>query len=433
VSDLLVVDQIHTLSKNIAATVYLYPWSVSMVDADVAVADPFGRVVDVVRALGDGNADPMSILLRLEAAHPEPTKGFWRQLLLKGDEIGTHHGDLPARVSELRRLNACAAALAGLYAAQTAAGQGDTEEAEKAARAAAQTLAGWVGLSAEVLTADEAMVEMAARFEANEEPPFLPTGFAALDSKVGPVFGPGRLVTLAARPGVGKTAFALQIASHVAKTDPVLYWCGEMSGTELYGRLVCAASRIPLSMVQRPELPAIDVDRRRVGMGKVADLRLSVSTGAGMSVAKLDAMVRSATLKGRKPVLLVADYLQRMSAKGSRSREEEVGSIARELKELAKEHDLCVLALAQMNREYEKRAGGKPKMSDLRESGQIEQESDAILFPGRDTSAEESGAEGDRIPWPRHAELHIAKHRHGQAGDTLPMTWHGPYQTWRDA
>jgi replicative DNA helicase len=431
VSELLIVDHIRDLSRNIAATVCMYPWSVSMV-VDVTVADPYCHVVDAVRQLGGSKPDPMSIVMALESSRPEEPRGFWRELVIRADDFGGTHAELPRRVDDLRRLNACAEALAGLSAAQTAASMGDTAEAEKAARGAAQTLAGWAGSSAEVLTADEAMNQMAARLEANEAPPFLPTGFRALDSAVGPVLGPGRLVTLAARPGVGKTAFALQLASHVAKTDPVLYWCGEMSETELYGRLVCSAARIPLSMVQNPVLSGIDSDRRRVGMRKVADLRLAVSTGAGMSVAKLDAMVRSATLKGRKPALLVADYLQRMKASGSRSREEEVGSIARDLKELAKEHDLCVLALAQMNREYEKRAGGKPKMSDLRESGQIEQESDAILFPGRDTSAEESG-DGDRLGWPRHAELHIAKHRHGQAGDTLPMTWHGPYQTWRDA
>lgn len=421
---ILILDHIHDLSRNIALTTAMFPWSVTMVDADVKVAPPFDAIVEAVRELG-GECDPMRLIHHLEAKRPSGDK--WRSLLLSGDAYGGTHVDLAARVSELRRLNACATAYTALQAAQMSAGQGDSLEAENGARAAAQALAGWVGESTDTASADQVMVEFAKELDGESEPAaYVRTGFDAFDRTAGTICAEGRLVVLAARPGQGKTALALNVSGYVSQSDDAFVWCGEMNKRELFCRMLADRAEIPVGYILENRVVPSLHGRLRAAMGDIANLRLSVNTAAGMTVPKFDAIIRSRIAANRKPRLVVVDYLQRMKSANSRSREEEVGGIARDLKELAKTHSVCVLALAQMNREVEKRADPRPKLSDLRDSGQIEQEADAILFPYRDPLLEPDGT--GTVP----ATLYLEKFRHGMSGVPIPLRWHGPFQRWSD-
>lgn len=427
-----IVAQASDLAESIAACVVAYPWALTHVTGESRWPNRIAAsVVGACRAVsGDGKTpSPLDVIHHLDRTEPPPAGTSWVSVVVGFESTASSHTFLKQNVERLERLLSCIDAARVVEDARAHVHQGDVEEAESALRQASSILAGWAGEQTDVLSAADAMVSIAAEYD-GEAPPVeaLDTGFRALDDSNGTIFAAGRLIVLAARPGVGKTAFALNVATNVARHSPVLYWCGEMSGGELYRRVIASVARVPLGMVNRGDFSDRDRDKVRVAMGRIADLSLDVNTSAGMSVGKLDAMVRSATLAGRKPKLVVADYLQRMSSDRSRSREEEVGGIARDLKELAKAHNITVLALAQMNREVEKRANARPKLSDLRDSGQIEQEADAILFPDRVTNEDDYG----EVTWPVPSRLYIEKFRHGRSGVTLPLEWHGPFQTWGD-
>lgn len=336
-------------------------------------------------------------------------------------------------VERLRQTHACMIASGHAKAAHDAANDGDMELAASQLALATSSLDAAAGPEADTVGANALMTDLADRLAGGTVADVLYTGLACLDSSVSPVFAAGRLVVLAARPGRGKTALALNVAAHVAKSQHVLYWCGEMKESELAARVVAAEARVPLSVITQQRstghgaLSGRDRTLINGAMGRISEHKVNVSTVAGMTVERLDAIIRRMIIRQEKPSLVVVDYMQRMRAKGMRSREEEVGAIVRGLKEMAKEHDTCVLALAQMNRAIEGRASRKPLMSDLRESGQIEQEADAIIFP--DHGIEDG--EQQKVEWPVRGSLDLAKFRHGPTA-VLPLYWHGPFQTWSD-
>lgn len=240
------------------------------------------------------------------------------------------------------------------------------------------------------------------------------TGFLKLDEMTGG-FREGELIILAARPAMGKTAFALNIASHVCSPKigkPVAVFSLEMSKESLLTRLVCASARVDQ---HRFRTGFLDEDERRmlaVAATDFMDSPLYLDDTPGTNVMDIHAKLRRVQAE-RGLGLVIVDYLQLMSSRGSHdSRTQEVSSISRGLKLLSKELRVPILALSQLSRGPETRPGDhRPQLSDLRESGSIEQDADMVCFLFR-----EEVYKPDREELKGRAELIIAKQRNGPIG-----------------
>ncbi|MCG3172552.1 MAG: Replicative DNA helicase [Myxococcota bacterium] len=249
------------------------------------------------------------------------------------------------------------------------------------------------------------------------------SGFPDLDIRTSG-FQEGNLVIIAARPGMGKTSFALNIAAHAAQQGhPIAIFSLEMSARELMLRILSSESRMNMMKFRRPKTIQQDEwqDLIRV-MGGIARLPVHIDDSAALSVLELRARLRRLQADyGGKLGLVIVDYLQLMTAgKQVHSREQEVAYISRSLKGIAKELKLPVLALSQLSRQTEsaQRGNKRPQLSDLRESGAIEQDADVVLFIYREDAyktAEQKASEG---PDARTgvAEIIIAKQRNGPTG-----------------
>ena len=245
------------------------------------------------------------------------------------------------------------------------------------------------------------------------------TGFADVDALFHGLRG-GDLVILAARPGVGKTSFALNLAVNAAKLGTsVAFFSLEMSSSQLVQRILCAEARVSLSKVRGGyikdnEWPAI-VDAST----KLAALDMYIDDSPGLTILEARAKARR-EMRGvpSGKGLIIVDYLQLMQPATVRrdgNRAVEVGEISRGLKVLAKEMDMPVIALSQLSRQIEMRGKKRPMLSDLRESGSIEQDADIVMFIDR--SRDEAEAETDGRPPLGTAQLIVAKHRNGPIRD----------------
>lgn len=244
-----------------------------------------------------------------------------------------------------------------------------------------------------------------------------PTGFTDLD-KLTAGLQKSDLIILAARPGVGKTTFALDIARHVAVKEKksVGIFSLEMSKEQLVDRILCSEAGIPLwklrtgQLSDRPE----DNDFPRLGhaMGVLSEAKIFIDDFGSANVMEVRTKARRLQMEHGLDFLIV-DYLQLMEGRAStENRVQEISEISRGLKQIAKELDVPVMALSQLNRSVEQRQPPIPKLADLRESGSIEQDADIVMFIYRE-AVYNKNLEFDR----KHlAELHIAKHRNGPTG-----------------
>jgi replicative DNA helicase len=242
----------------------------------------------------------------------------------------------------------------------------------------------------------------------------LSTGFLDLDLQL-TGFHPGELLVLAARPGLGKTALGLNIALHVGLKEEkaVGIFSLEMPADQLLMRLLAAAARVDMKKLRGGRLTPKDQEKFQQVAGALFNAPLYIDDSGTLSPFELRAKARRLKQKDPRLGLLVVDYLQLMHQKGRvESRQLEVAEISRSLKSLAKELDLPILALSQLNRKIEDRKGGKPMLSDLRESGAIEQDADVVMFIHQDD--EPNGSSADRTTLP--VELIIAKQRNGPIG-----------------
>ena len=217
---------------------------------------------------------------------------------------------------------------------------------------------------------------------------------------------------MGARPGMGKTAFALGVAANVAMKQkvPVLLFSLEMSRKELVQRLLSSEAQIDSTRMRNGKLLERDWEKISHAIGRLADAPIYIDDNPNVNV--MDIRAKSRRLKAREGLgLVVVDYLQLMSGRmGAESRQVEVSEISRGLKILARELDVPVLALSQLSRNLEMRADKRPALSDLRESGSLEQDADVVLFIYRDEVYKaESSDRGT-------AELIVAKHRSGPTG-----------------
>jgi replicative DNA helicase len=247
------------------------------------------------------------------------------------------------------------------------------------------------------------------------------TGFGALDDALGGLH-PGELTILAARPSMGKSALAAGIGFKVAHGGvPVLFDSLEMTAESIGARLVSEWAEVPGHRIRQGTVNSLDLDRYMAAGNARRDLPFYIDDSAGLSIATIRARARQAHRRHRIGLLIV-DYLQLCSGSADRrdgNRVQEVSEITRGLKALAKELKIPVLALSQLSRAVEARSDRRPVLSDLRESGSIEQDADVVLFLFREEYyLERSDRRGspDHIASMGRAELIIGKQRHGATG-----------------
>jgi replicative DNA helicase len=249
----------------------------------------------------------------------------------------------------------------------------------------------------------------------------VPTGFPDLDHLTAGL-QPSDLVIVAGRPSMGKTALAINMAEHVViKTGrPVVVFSLEMPGEQLAMRMMSSLARIDQHKVRTGKLEDEDWPRLTSAVSLLADAPLFIDDTAAMTPTEIRARCRR--LKREHDLgLVVVDYLQLMQVPGGKeSRAMEISEISRSLKALAKELDVPVVALSQLNRSLEQRPDKRPRMADLRESGAIEQDADVIVFIYRDEVYNPESADKGK------AEIIVAKQRNGPIG-TVPLTFLGQY------
>ncbi len=250
----------------------------------------------------------------------------------------------------------------------------------------------------------------------------VPTGFADLDLRTAGLHN-SDLILVAARPAMGKSAFALNIATNAAvrANVPVVIFSLEMSKEQMVNRILCSEAMVDSNKVRTGTLEDEDWARLAEASGVLSEAPIYVDDTPGISIMEIRAKCRK--MKLEKDIgLVVIDYLQLIQGSGKRgaSREQEIAEISRSLKILAKEIEVPVIALSQLSRAPEQRPDHRPMLSDLRESGSIEQDADIVMFLYRDDYYNENSEKQNE------AEVIIAKHRAGSTG-TVDLRWFGNY------
>lgn len=274
----------------------------------------------------------------------------------------------------------------------------------------------------------------------------IPTGYFAFDQMTGGLHG-SDLMILAARPAMGKTAFALNLAISVAKQNKhVLVYSLEMGNEQLFDRILSIMARIRLKSLKDNMLKKEEMFKMGEIFGEITEMPLYISDSASVNMMELKSTARRLKSEGKLDFLLI-DYLQLISPQEGyrKSREQEISEISRSLKLLAKELNIPILTLSQLSRGVEQRNDKRPMLSDLRESGAIEQDADLVMFLYRDsyykknnfddeeqdeTSDDSSGSnanssEGNEKS--EEVELIIGKHRSGPIG-TIKLSFEASYQ-----
>ena len=251
----------------------------------------------------------------------------------------------------------------------------------------------------------------------------IPTGFIDLDYKLSGL-QPSDLVLVAARPSMGKTAFVLNIAQYIAfkKEKSVAIFSLEMSKEQLVNRLFSLESQVDAQALRTGNMKDSDWEKLIEGAGIIGQSKLIIDDTPGISISELRSKCRKYKLEHGLDIIII-DYLQLMTGsvgKSSESRQQEISEISRSLKGLARELNVPVIALSQLSRAVESRPDKRPMLSDLRESGAIEQDADVVMFIYRDEYYNKDSE------YKKQAEIIIAKQRNGPVG-TVHLAWLGEY------
>lgn len=251
----------------------------------------------------------------------------------------------------------------------------------------------------------------------------IPTGFIDLDYKLSGL-QPSDLVLIAARPSMGKTAFVLNIAQYIAfkKEKGVAVFSLEMSKEQLVNRLFSLESQVDAQAIRTGNMKDSDWEKLIEGAGIIGSSRLIIDDTPGISISELRSKCRKYKLEHGLDIVII-DYLQLMTGsvgRSSESRQQEISEISRSLKGLARELNVPVIALSQLSRAVESRPDKRPMLSDLRESGAIEQDADVVMFIYRDEYYNKDSE------FKKQAEIIIAKQRNGPVG-TVNLAWLGEY------
>jgi replicative DNA helicase len=256
----------------------------------------------------------------------------------------------------------------------------------------------------------------------------IPTGFADLDALTGGLL-PGQMVIVAGRPGMGKSTLLLDIARHasIRSGHRAAVFSLEMSRSEVIGRVICAQSRVPYMHLRDAALSEDDITRITRKLPDIQDAPLHVDDTPLMSMMQIRAELTRMQLRGEPADLVCIDYVQLVQGSGRKSdnRQQEVSDISRGTKLMAKDFGVPVIMAAQLNRGPEARADHKPFLSDLRESGALEQDADLVLLLHREDAYEpESPRAGE-------ADFIVAKHRNGPTG-VITVAFQGHYSRFSD-
>lgn len=254
------------------------------------------------------------------------------------------------------------------------------------------------------------------------------SGFTDLDELTSG-FQRGDLIVVGGRPSMGKTAFSLNIARHVGveMKEPVAIFSLEMSKEQLAIRMLCSEAMVDSNSVRKGFIKKEDWSKLTNAAGKLTESPIFIDDSSSTTVLEMRAKARRLKLEHKGLSLVIVDYLQLMRGRGGleRSREQEISEISRSLKALAKELEVPVIALSQLNRGVEQRQVKKPTLADLRESGAIEQDADVIIFLYRDEFYNRETPEKGK------AEIIVAKQRNGPT-DTVNLTFFPNYTRFTD-
>ncbi len=237
----------------------------------------------------------------------------------------------------------------------------------------------------------------------------IPTGFYDLDDKTCG-FQKGELIIIAARPSMGKTSFVLNIAEHVGAKEkkPTIIFSMEMSAQQISQNMLCAAATIDAHLMRTGKLDDNQLPKLTMAMGDLSEAAIFIDDTPGLGLLEIRAKARRFKLQ-YDIQLVIIDYLQLMEGRSAENRQQEISGISRGLKALARELNVPVIAVSQLNRSVESREGHTPRMSDLRESGSIEQDADVIMLLHREDYYDSTKNPGEVV-------IDIAKQRNGPTG-----------------
>ena len=264
----------------------------------------------------------------------------------------------------------------------------------------------------------DSMEEIDELFKNNEDITGLSYGYRALDLMTTGLHE-DELIILAARPGVGKTAFALNVAQNIGTStdENVAIFSLEMGATQLVNRMLCAEGTINANNLRTGQLTEEEFEKLFVAMGSLSKANIFIDDTPGIRVSEIRAKSRRLMQERGGLGLIIIDYLQLIEGSGRESRQQEVSEISRQLKKLAMELNVPVIAISQLSRSVEQRQDKRPILSDLRESGSLEQDADIVAFLYRDDYyRSEEGEEEDEMDDDNVVEVLIEKNRSGARG-----------------
>lgn len=267
---------------------------------------------------------------------------------------------------------------------------------------------------------ERGFLEIERLFNNKDELTGISSGFPELDGKTSG-FQKGDMILIAARPSMGKTTFALNLAEYAALRGgkSIAIFSLEMSKEQLAYKLLCSEANVDMLKLRTGNLEDSDWERIARASGPLAAAKIYIDDNAGASIMEMRSKCRKLKIEQGIDMIII-DYLQLMSGSNNESRQQEVSEISRSIKALAKEMNCPVIALSQLSRAPEQRADHRPMLSDLRESGSIEQDADIVMFLYRDEYYNKE-TEDKNV-----AECIIAKQRNGPTG-TVKLAWLGQY------
>jgi replicative DNA helicase len=377
-----------------------------------------GHIFDAIHVLyGRGEpADPVTVADELSRAGLLETAGGLSALItLQADTPATTSAARYARIVEehalLRRLISVAGEISemGYSVPDDVAAAVDQAESLVFAVAERRVVDSLKPLRALL---EDSLDRLERLFDQGQAITGVPTGYVDLDERL---YGlqPSSLVIVGARPGMGKTSFALGVAAHAAMEAgiPTLVFSLEMAHDELTQRLLVSEARVDSGRIRNGRLAEADWPKISQAVARLGDAPLFIDDNPNLSVMEMRAKARRLKAREGGLGLIIVDYLQLMSSRGSvENRQIEVSSISRGLKILARELELPVVALSQLSRNLEARADKRPVLADLRESGSLEQDADVVMFLYRDELYNPESADRGT------AEVIVAKHRNGPTG-----------------
>jgi replicative DNA helicase len=353
-----------------------------------------GRPVDAF-TLSEASPDQTAFLFGLTSTPASPSSA-------------PYYADIIRKHALRRRLSAAGAGLSAIDP-----GVDEGELADRARQLVEQAIG---STAAKIRYVKDVIPDVLARMDSEEV--FVPSPWKSLNAAIGG-FRPGAVYVIAARPGVGKTVIAAQIAARLAEEGHVAFSSLEMTGEELVARLISERLRISVGHIKDAKMTDHDWATFHTGRERLDRLNIAIDDRSGIAPSDVRTFARAVARNGKLSGIVI-DYMQLMTSKQRMDRHLQVAEFSRQLKILAKDLQVPVIALSQLNRNSEATALAVPKLSDLRESGAIEQDADAVFLLRKEGDTEDDGYNNVRLI------IDVAKNRHGRTGE-IQLRWDGGY------